>query len=715
MADCLILLLNVALLFTKRESEGHNSKPKRSTRVGLRCASSSFSLFFSAGMSCCTCCAVGDDGDPHQRLASLIQRLSEKGLHLSPRPTPSVSLPPPDTMVRLNVYHLIDETTNLKLLKLGFGIFHTGVIVYNIEWSFGEAVESGQDTGLFCVSPGNAAGVVYKTLELGRTNLSPQQVDTILHRLENEWRSDEYHVLDHNCNHFTQRFCELLSTKEKLEVPSWCNRSARWSNKLVPKKLATWALRQFDDQPPMATTTSVKTHVGELPKSVIPSNWYARRTPRYVIKPRSQPIAPPLTEPPRRSVLAGEGGAVLPSRRGNDFDSILVPTKVVIMPDFNTVSENKGPSTTLRTEGTGNLSVEAREDGAVAVPTVDNRERVITQGVFTRAEIDLTIGQMQLAPPSSSSVAEVAAQEGSRASSSELQLPDIAIGESHRQEGEKASPLLPPPPALSDASTFVRSNIPSRPVAQATILAAHDAVPLRPAASEDHMVVGFSEDDGDDAFALEYEEEGGEKRSSSVPHTGGATSPPHREEEWLTSSPNRAFKYTLQVDEADEVDTDKRAELIQRGATKRLVASKGGRRVVASSRRDEESLHLSPGTSAAMLMKPSMEDSSFHSRDDEGSFTANKTETHRRPMPLQADDEEATLAGHVRDTLDLTNLEGREGSLTRPSVASVYSTPSGSESSCEEGRTEDATAFTETHQHEDTADVATGHPLAMLA
>lgn len=237
------------------------------------------------------CCGVDErivDCREKRCNRKLIQKLASFGIHVSPRPSPLLMAPPSKALVRLNVYHLIDEATNLKLLKLGFGIFHTGVIVYGIEWSFGESTE-GQDTGLFCVAPGNAAGVVYKTLDLGYTDLSPEQVDTLLHRLENEWRSADYHVLNRNCNHFSETFCTLLSTLEDLRFPKWCNRSAKWGNTVIPNRFATWVLRQLDEAPPPAATKAQTSNVGELPTSVVPAGWYKtamlRRPCRFAIKP----------------------------------------------------------------------------------------------------------------------------------------------------------------------------------------------------------------------------------------------------------------------------------------------------------------------------------------------------------------------------------------------------------------------------------------------
>nr|CCC95142.1 unnamed protein product [Trypanosoma congolense IL3000] len=175
------------------------------------------------------------------------------------------------TKVHLNVYSLVRYNNSLK--KIGMGVFHTGVVVYGIEWGYGESMDPEATSGLFCVYPGQAAGMLYRTIYLGVTTHSPEQVDTILHRLENEWRSSDYHILNHNCNHFSQRFCDLLTTVEKLKIPSWCNRAARFCGKVVPSSLASFVHRLIDEAPPRAPPMT-PTRISELPKSIIPQDWY---------------------------------------------------------------------------------------------------------------------------------------------------------------------------------------------------------------------------------------------------------------------------------------------------------------------------------------------------------------------------------------------------------------------------------------------------------
>ena len=286
--------------------------------------------------SCCCACSDDSDEHPSPKERRAIEKLVAVGLTQAPQPTMRpLAGPPIASPVNLNIYDLVSSDTNRKLSACGFGVFHTGVIIYGIEWSYGESSESGRETGLFAVNPGQACGTLSQTLYVGETGLSPEQVDTVLHRLENEWRSDDYHLLHRNCNHFAEYFCRLLSTNPRapISVPTWCNRLARWSDKIVPQSLATYVLRRLDgsEAPPKAKPTRVETNISELPASVIPRGWYAAlpsmlREPRFQIMPAGSSQGMPLS--PQRAVSRFSSRKLLGrfDDSGHDeFSSILLP------------------------------------------------------------------------------------------------------------------------------------------------------------------------------------------------------------------------------------------------------------------------------------------------------------------------------------------------------------------------------------------------------
>ncbi|CCW66067.1 unnamed protein product [Phytomonas sp. Hart1] len=229
---------------------------------------------------CCSC-----KGDPIiQKRSTEFNNLSD--LRLRRSHPPKLLREETTVAVTLNVYSLTDK--NVHFWRFGLGIFHCGVVIYGIEWSYGEVSDNPNASGLFCVHPGMAAGALHKTFTLGRTQKSPMQVDTILHRLENEWRSCDYHILHHNCNHFAQRLCDLLSTSEKLKIPAWCNRIARITDKVVPRKLAKRIQRMFSEDTLQVPKSVQRGCISEIPVSVIPKGWYLhpsiKQPPRYAFQ-----------------------------------------------------------------------------------------------------------------------------------------------------------------------------------------------------------------------------------------------------------------------------------------------------------------------------------------------------------------------------------------------------------------------------------------------
>eukprot|EP00796_Vickermania_ingenoplastis_P007387 gene7387-5201_t len=217
-----------------------------------------------------SCCRCSDEDVVEKATEEHVRRLRQKGLERCPAPELCVPVER-RSKVRLNVYDLSRKNKMLK--KVGFGIYHVGVVVFGIEWSFGEAVDARDGTGLFYCPPG-CAGYVSCSVEVGDTTLSPTQVDTILHRLENEWQSRDYHILHRNCNHFAQRLCDLLSTVEPLKVPAWCNRAARMADTVVPRVVATKIQHKVSGgQGPPKSSPPRRTDRG-LPQSVIPDGWY---------------------------------------------------------------------------------------------------------------------------------------------------------------------------------------------------------------------------------------------------------------------------------------------------------------------------------------------------------------------------------------------------------------------------------------------------------
>lgn len=122
-----------------------------------------------------------------------------------------------NTPVTLHVYDLSES--NVSYYKLGFGLYHSGIEVNGVEYSWGT-------DGPFRNEPKKAYGVLYReSILLGHTNKNSAEITKIAADVaETLKREGNYHILQRNCNHFAKAFSEKLVPESSF--PGWVNRAA---------------------------------------------------------------------------------------------------------------------------------------------------------------------------------------------------------------------------------------------------------------------------------------------------------------------------------------------------------------------------------------------------------------------------------------------------------------------------------------------------------
>jgi len=144
-------------------------------------------------------------------------------------PLDTTSLTP--NTVLLNVYDVSDlelfqkinrvSTINDKVL-IG-GVYHAGVEVFGLEWSFGYTEED--ITGVSRCAPRCHTQHNYRaTVVMGATELSEQEVGQLLRSMMGEWRGPDYHLIHQNCLAFASAFCKELGVRR---LPGWVDRFGR--------------------------------------------------------------------------------------------------------------------------------------------------------------------------------------------------------------------------------------------------------------------------------------------------------------------------------------------------------------------------------------------------------------------------------------------------------------------------------------------------------
>ncbi|XP_076458272.1 desumoylating isopeptidase 1-like [Babylonia areolata] len=89
------------------------------------------------------------------------------------------------------------------------GVWHTGIVVYGQEFYYGgtSGIES-------CPPAGTILGQPDQIVEVGQTEIPQDLFMEFLHELSlSTFRPERYHLLDHNCNTFSNEVAQFLTGK----------------------------------------------------------------------------------------------------------------------------------------------------------------------------------------------------------------------------------------------------------------------------------------------------------------------------------------------------------------------------------------------------------------------------------------------------------------------------------------------------------------------
>lgn len=139
------------------------------------------------------------------------------------------------TNVYVHVYDLVYDI-NQYLYPLGLGIYHSSVEIHGKEYAFGghaynvsgvfsSSTPGRPPPGMFAQQQGGGIGIQHRErLLIGSTSKSEREVEeTIALMGTTEFRGNQYHLLQMNCNTFTSELVYRLTGKH---VPGWINRLA---------------------------------------------------------------------------------------------------------------------------------------------------------------------------------------------------------------------------------------------------------------------------------------------------------------------------------------------------------------------------------------------------------------------------------------------------------------------------------------------------------
>ncbi|CUG89873.1 Hypothetical protein, putative [Bodo saltans] len=163
----------------------------------------------------------GDKSSPHRHHSHLRRsHLQDIGETAVPRDGAYDAVPVPKgpqySHVELAIYDLQPDSKVAK--KVGLGAYHTGVVMYGHEFSFGGSRNLKRDTGRSGIwatrNLYQTAPVIKKRIAIGITYVTIKELQATLREWgKTSWRVDDYHLLSKNCNHFADALLQWLAPK----------------------------------------------------------------------------------------------------------------------------------------------------------------------------------------------------------------------------------------------------------------------------------------------------------------------------------------------------------------------------------------------------------------------------------------------------------------------------------------------------------------------
>lgn len=119
--------------------------------------------------------------------------------------------------ILLNIYDLMDNT---YLYPIGLGAYHSGVQIYDREYTF-------SDGGVFNTQPKEVDAPLRTTISMGFFTGTYKEFEQILDEIKIQFQPGTYDLYSKNCNCFSNVLCQRLINKS---IPGWINRMAGMGN-----------------------------------------------------------------------------------------------------------------------------------------------------------------------------------------------------------------------------------------------------------------------------------------------------------------------------------------------------------------------------------------------------------------------------------------------------------------------------------------------------